>query len=465
MLTIYGRGDRFCDGISRRSFLKIGGFVFGGAASLSLADIFRAEAATGRRMSHKAVINVYLAGGPPHQDLWDIKTDAPSDVRGEFKPIPTKVSGIRICEVFPRIAAVMDRCAILRAVVGCAPDHDAYQCMTGWRRNALPTAGGYPSVGSVLAKLQGPVNRAVPPSVGLAAPTHERRWSDSGSPGFLGAAYAPFKPFMTGDKPSDGTQKVVGAYENGPGLQLQGITLERLQDRRRLLGALGQARRDLDQDPDVQALDASLQSAFDVLTSSRLADALDLSKEDPKVRERYGDGKPYQFQYDGAPTVNDHLLMARRLVEAGCRSVSLSFGRWDSHGQNFALVRDHGSKLDRCLSALIEDLDQRGMLDDVTVVAWGEFGRTPTINKDAGRDHWPQVSCALLAGGGMKVGQVIGSTTRLGDTADERPVHMQEIVATIYHNLGIDPQSTLLQDRSGRPQYLLDHRQPIAELV
>src|SRR5262249_35025473 len=132
---------------------------------------------------------------------------------------------------------------------------------------------------------------------------------------------------------------------------------------------------------------------------------------------------------------------------------------------NFALVRDHGAKLDQCLSALIEDLEHRGMLDDVTVVAWGEFGRTPVINKDAGRDHWPQVSCALLAGGGMKVGQVIGSTTRLGDAADDRPVHMQEIVATIYHNLGIDVQTLQLQDRSGRPQYLLDHRQPVAELV
>ena len=143
------------------------------------------------------------------------------------------------------------------------------------------------------------------------------------------------------------------------------------------------------------------------------------------MRERYGDGKPYKFQYDGAPTVNDQLLMARRLVEAGVRVVTLSYGRWDSHGKNFDLVRDHGGKLDQGLSALIDDLDARGMLDDVTVIAWGEFGRTPRINKDAGRDHWPQVSCAFLAGGGMKTGQAIGATNRLGEYAKDRPVDVR----------------------------------------
>ena len=192
--------------------------------------------------------------------------------------------------------------------------------------------------------------------------------------------------------------------------------------------------------------------------------ALDLSNEDPKLRERYGDGKPYQFQYDGAPTCNDQLLIARRLVEAGVRCVTLTYGRWDSHGANFDLVRDHGSKLDQGFSALIEDLDSRGMLDDVTVIAWGEFGRTPRINGDAGRDHWPQVSCALLAGGGMKTGQAIGSTNRLGEAAASRPVHMQEIVATLYHNLGLDTSATTIKDPTGRPQFLVDHA-PLPELV
>jgi len=201
-----------------------------------------------------------------------------------------------------------------------------------------------------------------------------------------------------------------------------------------------------------------------VLTSSRLADALDLSKEDPRVRERYGTGQPYNYQFDGAPTVNEHLLLARRLIEAGVRVVTLSYGRWDSHSKNFDLVRDHGGKLDQCLSALIEDLEQRGLLNDVTVIVWGEFGRTPRINKNAGRDHWPNVSCALLAGGGMRVGQVIGATNRLGEEAQERPVHFQEIFATLYRNLGIDTQKARLIDPAGRPQYLVE-KPVISELV
>ncbi|HTE21130.1 MAG TPA: DUF1501 domain-containing protein, partial [Armatimonadota bacterium] len=248
-------------------------------------------------------------------------------------------------------------------------------------------------------------------------------------------------------------------------LKLTGISLERLRDRRRMLEAMDNRRRDLDASMDVQARDASTQAAFELLTSSKLAEALDVSKESPKTLERYGTGKPYKFQYDGAPTCNDHLLVARRLVEAGARCVTLSFGRWDSHGDNFGLVRDHGPKLDQCVTALVEDLEERGMLNDVTVVVWGEFGRTPQINKEAGRDHWPAVSCALLAGGGMKTGQVIGSTDRIGAYAEERPVHVQEILATVYHNLGINLEQSMLEDRSGRPQYILDHREPLTELV
>ena len=317
MITIRGAGKhRFCDGISRRAFLQIGAFSFAGLANLSLADVLRAERASGKR-SHKALINIFLAGGPPHQDMWDLKPDAPSEIRGEFKPIPTNVDGIQICEVFPRMAKLMDKCAIIRSIVGCVDEHDAYQTNTGWRRRQLAEIGGYPSIGAVVSHLQGPVDPVVPPFIGLAAPTRERRWSDSGSPGFLGAKYAPFKPFMTGAEPSEQTERLVRAYENGPGLTLQGITLERLQDRRRLLEALGQMRRDLDQNPEVQAFDASMQAAMDLLTSSKVADALDLSKEDPKIIERYGTGRPYRYQYDGAPTVNEHLLMARRLVQAG----------------------------------------------------------------------------------------------------------------------------------------------------
>ncbi|HLN32484.1 MAG TPA: DUF1501 domain-containing protein [Gemmataceae bacterium] len=445
MLTIFGQKSRFCDGVSRRSFLKIGMFSFG-TASLSLADLYRAEAASGTAESaspsgHKAVINIFLGGGPPHQDMWDIKTEAPAEIRGEFKPIATKVPGIQIGEVFPRIAAMMDRFVAIRSVVGSTGGHDAFQCMTGWDHRSLNTMGGRPSLGSMLTKLQGPVDPSVPPFVGLAAPTAHVPWSDSGKPGFLGPAYAAFKP-------------------DGPGmanLTLHGISRERLADRRRLLTSFDALRRDVDATGAMQGMEANTLRALGVLTSSKLVEALDLSKEDPRVRQQYGDGLPYKFQYDGAPTVNDQLLLARRLVEAGVRCVTLSYGRWDSHGDNFALVRDHGAKLDQAVTALVDDLEKRGMLDDVTVVVWGEFGRTPRINKSAGRDHWPQVSCALLAGGGMRTGQVIGATNRLGEYAKERPVHFQEVVATVYHNLGINPELTMITDPSGRPQHLVEY--------
>ena len=448
MLTFLGQKNRFCDGVSRRQFLRVGALGVG-AGALSLADIYRAEAAAGTGAGHKSVINIFLGGGPPHQDMWDIKTEAPKEIRGEFNPIDTNVPGIQIGEVFQRLAGMADKTAIIRSVVGATDRHDAFQCMTGWKTTELANLGGRPSLGSVVTKLQGPVDPSVPPFVGLAAPTREIRWSDSGKPGFLGAAFAPFKP--------DG--------QGMDDMKLHDISLSRLSDRRQLLSGIDRLRRDIDASGAMQGMDVFGARALDVLTSSKLLDALDLSKEDPRIVARYGDGKPYNYQFDGAPTVNDHLLVARRLVEAGVRVVTMSFGRWDSHGKNFDLVRDHGGKLDQALSALIEDLDVRGMLDDTTVIAWGEFGRTPRVNDKAGRDHWPQVSCAILAGGGMRTGQVIGSTNRLGEYAKDRPVSFQEIHATLYHQLGIDPRTTTVTDLTGRPQYLVENVEPIRELV
>jgi hypothetical protein len=308
--------------------------------------------------------------------------------------------------------------------------------------------GGRPSIGAAVAKLRGPVDPSVPPFVGLAKPTGHRPWADSGTAGFLGTSYAAFKP-------------------DGPGmadLTLRGVTTAQMADRRRLMKSFDGLRQEIDSSGGLKAVDAITERALGVLTSSRLLEALDVSRESDKVRERYGDGKPYKYQFDGAPTVNDQLLLARRLVEAGVRVVTLSYGRWDSHGKNFDLVRDHGTKLDQGLSALIDDLEVRGLLNDVSVVVWGEFGRTPTINRNAGRDHWPQVSCALLAGGGMKLGQAIGATNRLGQYAKERPVHFGEVIATLYQNLGIDPSTTTLNDPTGRPQHLVEHA-AIKELV
>src|SRR5262245_45782295 len=230
MLTIHGQKDRYCDGVSRRGFLKIGGLGVG-AGALTLADIFRLEArANGRPSRHKAVINIFLGGGPPHQDMWEIKTEAPAEIRGEFKPIATSVSGIQIGEVFPKIARMMDKFAIVRSVVGASGGHDAVQCMTGWSPRDMAALGGRPSLGSVVARLQGPVDPSVPPFVGLAKPTRHIPWSDAGQPGFLSTAYAPFKP-------------------DGPGmtnLTLRGMTLEQLGDRRRLLTSFDAMRRDLD---------------------------------------------------------------------------------------------------------------------------------------------------------------------------------------------------------------------------
>jgi hypothetical protein len=449
MLTIYGRPTRYCDGIGRRSFLKIGGLSMGAVGGASLAGLMRAEGATSVRGSDKAVINIFLGGGPPHQDMWDIKTEAPREIRGEFSAIDTAVPGIQIGECFPKLAAIMDRLAVIRSVVGCSGAHDAHQCLTGWDRRNIESIGGRPSIGAVLSKLYGPKDPGIPPVVALAEKTRHVPWSEPGGPGFLGAGYQAFRP--SGQGMED--------------LTLNGVTLERLQDRRALLTGLDTLKREADATGTMKGMDAFTEAAFGVLTSNRLADALDISQEPDEVRARYGDGKPYKYQYDGAPTCNEHILMARRLVEAGVRSVTLSYGRWDSHGQNFDLVRDHGSKLDQAVSALVLDLEERGMLDNVTVLVWGEFGRTPRINPNAGRDHWPQVSCALLAGGGMKLGQAIGATNRLGEHAVRRPVDMQEIICTAYHNLGIDVMNTTIEDPTGRPQFLLDKREPIRELV
>ncbi|MCO6457601.1 MAG: DUF1501 domain-containing protein [Pirellulaceae bacterium] len=453
MLTILGKPDKrsgFCDGISRRDFLTIGGMALGG---LTLPQLLSAEAAAGSTRSHKAVINVFLPGGPPHQDMWDIKLDAPSEIRGEFQPIRTNVPGIEICELFPRIAAMMDKFVPIRSIVGASGNHYAYQTITGRHDNNQP-AGGWPSMGAWVSKLQGPVNRTVPPHVSLFYKTGHQPWGDPGDGGFLGVAHSPFR-LVGGQSETSKTENMV----------LQGITLDRLQDRGRLLTALDAMKRQCDTSGTMEGLDSFTQQAIGILTSSNLAAAMDLSQEDPAVVERYGKGDP-QFRADGAPKMTENFLIARRLVEAGARVVSLNFSRWDWHGDNFNRGRQDMPMLDRAVSALVQDLHERGLDRDVSVVVWGEFGRTPKINGSAGRDHWPQVSCALLAGGGMRTGQVIGATNRLGEHATERPVTFQEVLATLYHNLGLNLRAVREFDLRGRPHYLVDQGvEPMRELV
>ncbi len=446
MLKIEGGQYRFCDGLSRRNFLQIGGLAMGG---LALPEILRAEAATGISGGNKGIIMIFLPGGPPHQDMWDLKTQAPSEVRGEFEPIETAVPGIEICEMFPRLAKMTNKLAFIRSVVGASGRHEAFQCLTGHSSNEASPQGGWPSLGSAVAKLQGPRAPGVPAFMGMSPKMGHMPWADNGSAGFLGPAYAPFKPNAEGKAD----------------MSLNGITFDRLQDRKQLLGSLDRFRRQADASGMMNGMDSFTQQAFGVLTSSKLVDALDINQEDPAVRERYGKGDP-KNRADGGPKLMEHFLMARRLIEAGVRCVTCAFSRWDWHSKNFTRGREDMPMLDQGVSALLEDLYNRGLDRDVTVIVWGEFGRTPKINGNAGRDHWPKVSCAMLAGGGLRTGQVIGATNRLGEYATDRPVHFQEIFATLYHTLGINTQRVTLTDRSGRPQYLIDRKYlPLPELV
>ena len=445
MLTISGRGGRLCDGVTRRDALRIGALGMGG---LTLPDLLHAEQQAGIRGSHKAVIMIYMCGAPPHQDMYDLKMDAPSGIRGPFRPIDTNVPGIRICEHMPMLARVMDKCIPLRSLYG-SPNgaQDSFLCYTGHSfRNQPP--GGWPSLGSVVSSLQGSTNSSVPPFVGLSPNTGHPPYGSPGHPGFLGIGRSAFRP----SGPSRANMK------------LNGITLDRLGNRKRLLSSLDGFRRTHAGDASLAGLDDLNRQALDILTSSRLAEALDLSKEDPAVRERYGKGNPNNYG-DGAPRNLEHFLLARRLVEAGARVVTLNFGRWDFHSNNHATARDtHLPLFDRGLATLIADLYERGLGDDVSVVAWGEFGRTPRINKTAGRDHWPQVGGGLIAGGGMRTGQVIGSTDRLGSVPQNRPVHFGEVFATLYRNLDLDPATMTLPDLSGRPQYIVDQHSWLTEV-
>lgn len=419
----------------------------------SLPEILRAEADAGQppqKLKHKAVIMVFLAGGPPHQDMWDIKTDAPSEIRGEFSEIPTNVPGIRIGEEFPKIAKMADKFAFIRSMVGAEGPHDAMMCLTGRKGNSNVPPGGWPSIGAAVSSLQGKVNDACPPFIGLSPKCGHDEWGDPGKSGFLGPSNGAFTPFRGGGKED---------------IVLKGIDLERLDDRRGLLTSFDNFRRDADSSGMIEGLDTFNKQAFGVLTSSKLATALDISKEDPRLIEKYGKGTE-KLTADGPWKRLDQFLMARRLVEAGARCVTLGFSRWDWHGANFKRGREDFPLLDQGLSTLVQDLHDRGLDKDVSVVVWGEFGRTPKINANAGRDHWPRVSCALMAGGGMNTGQVIGSTDRLGGEAVDRPVEFPEVFSTLYHNMGIDARATTVKDLGGRPHYLVDSQHaPMRELV
>jgi len=436
---------------NRRSFLQIGSLGLGG---LTLPGLLRAESKAGVRSNPKSVILVYLVGGPPHQDLFDLKPDAPKEIAGPWKPIPTKVPGIQICEALPQLARIMDKLTIVRSLVGNQADHDATQVYNGHNPRKPTPAGGWPQFGSAVAKLKGPIDPSVPPYFSLCYTCTHGPYNEPG-PGFLGPAMAPFRAM--GQTRDD--------------MVLRGIAVNRLADRKTLLNRFDDMRRDADATGALKGMDAFTEQAFGLLTSSRVADALDLSREPKKVLERYGTGDPKIFMDDnGAPRVPQSLLMARRLIEAGARVVTLNYSKWDWHGgaNNTIFKREAEDfpPFDKCVSALVEDLHDRGLDKDCTVIVMGEFGRTPKISTQVGRDHWPQVNCALMAGGGMTMGQVIGSTDKIAGEAASRPVTFGELYATLYHNLGIDATKATLPDLTGRPQYLIeDSALPIRELI
>ncbi len=454
MLTIFDPADKskpLCDGVSRRNFLKIGAL---GAAGLTLPQLLSLEAAAGVRNSKKSVILVYLVGGPPHQDLFDLKPNAPAEIAGPMQPIATNVPGIEICELLPMMARMMDKFAVIRSLSDAQAGHDAIQCYTGHTRAGRVPTGGWPQFGSAVAKLQGRATKAAPPFVSVCYTCTHGPYNEPG-PGFLGAPYAGFQPL--GQTKQD--------------MVLNGITTDRLADRKALLASVDRFRREADASGMMRGLDTFTQQAMGVLTSSALADALDLSKEDPRVVERYGTGDPTKFMDgNGAPRVPQSFLVARRLVEAGARVVTVNYSKWDWHGGSnnsiFKREREDFPVFDQGISALVEDLHERGLDKDVSVLVWGEFGRTPKISGQVGRDHWPQVACALVAGGDMRMGQVIGATDRLAGEPADRPVRFQEVFATLYHHLGIDVSHSTIPDLNGRPQYLVDPgTKPLGELI
>jgi uncharacterized protein (DUF1501 family) len=443
--------------LSRRSFLRIGALGLGG---LSLPGLLRAEASAGIRSSHKSIILIYLVGGPPHQDLFDLKPGAPKEYAGPWKPTATNVTGVQICEALPRLARIMDKLVVIRSLVGNQAEHDAIQVYNGRNPKSPTPNGGWPQLGSAVAKLQGPVDPSVPPFASLCYTCTHGPYNEPG-PGFLGPSMAPFRAM---DKTRED-------------MLLRSLSINRLADRKTLLKSFDAVRRDADANGAFKAMDVFTEQAFGLLTSSRMADALDLSKEPMGVIERYGTGDPKVFMDgNGAPRVPQSLLMARRLVEAGARVVTLNYSKWDWHGGKNAEGRADNSiflreaeefpVFDRCLSALVEDIHQRGLDKDCTVVVLGEFGRTPKVSAQVGRDHWPQVNCALLVGGGMKTGQVIGATDKIAGEVIARPVTWGQLFATIYHNLGIDIHRATLSDLTGRPRYLVeDDANPLSELI
>jgi hypothetical protein len=449
MLTFWGPRRNFCDGISRRDFLRVGALGLGG---LTLADMLRLQAASGKRGKARAVIMVCLAGGPSHLDTYDLKPAAPAEFRGEFKPIRTNVPGFQVCELFPRQAKIADRLALVRTVQFVEPmQHELQECYTGF-----PKSAKRPAFGCVISRYQGRSEHRIPPYVSLDQYYQDHATLEN--PQYLGGAH---RPFLYG---SEGVRSL--------GLSRQ-VAVDRLADRRKLLSSFDRLRRDIDSRGDLDAMDSFSARALEMITSPKAREAFDLDREPEKVRDFYGRGEKYIYGNEPKPTVpwpGEKFLLARRLVEAGVSVVTLRIGTWDYHGKTsgtgniFVGLRSQLPLLDRSIAALVTDLRDRGLDKEVAVLVWGEFGRTPKINNVEGRDHWPDAGFALFAGGGLKTGVVVGETDARAERPKTRALGAQNVLGTLYHALGIDVNQTL-PDFTGRPRKLLDDGEPIAELV
>ena len=449
MLTFFnGCPGPFCDGISRRSFLRAGGLALGG---LALSDFLRlkAEGAVGEGRG-KSIIMICLGGGPSHVDTYDMKPEAPAEFRGEFRPIKTNVPGMTLCELLPRQAKLADKFAVVRTATWQEPDHQRIEIFTGF-----PKRERRPSFGSYVSRLAQRRDTTLPRFVSLKGDDQEI--AEAEQPLWVGAQHRAFVPDSRGLKTLELTRQV---------------DLSRLKSRQELLGKLDNLRREVDASGEMRAFDSFSGQAMDMLTSGKARRAFDLSDEKPETLDRYrAGGNKFMYSHSSSPVTWDweSFVRARRLVEAGVPFVSLQVGLWDHHCADglpsiFESYRSLLPLYDNCLSALITDLHERGLHQDVCVVVWGEFGRTPRINKFGGRDHWPGAGSVLFSGGGLKMGQYVGTTNPRGEYPLTRPYTPQNILATLYHVLGIDPSATI-PDHNGRPQYLLDDRDPVNELI
>jgi hypothetical protein len=446
MLTIvHPTRFRTSPGLSRRGFLRVGALGIGG---LTLTDLLRWRSrAAAPTQRPKSAILVHLSGGPSHLDMYDMKPLAPAEYRGEFRPIATNVPGIEVCELMPRQARLADKFAILRGVQ-VANLHTGNMFYSGypWQespRASVPGEDRRPAVGSVVSRLRGGA-ADIPPYVSIE---NNFDWERAY---YAGIEHEPIRVGSNSPRESIENMARHGRVE-----------VARLVDRRRLLSDLDRARGKLDHLAAASQIDSFQSRAFEIISSSRVRDAFDLEKEPRAARERYGEG-PYRH----GPHPGRSLLFARRLIEAGVSVVTVGVHNWDTHRENFKTLRELVPALDQALYALMTDLEERGLLDDVAIVVGGEFGRTPRIGDQTpdGRGHWPEAGFLWMAGGGLRTGQIVGQTDPRGEQIIGSPIGMQRALATVYRVLGIDPATTM-PDYSGRPQFLLDDRNPISELL